>query len=193
MNSSGNRRARGRGADLARLDDLIAVGLAAQDAGERGAAEDAYRKILAVDRTEPRAVQLIGALPRGPRRDRRGRRAVRRRRRPARSADARLPGLLQQLREHPPAAKRLDEAEAMLRELVELAPDEWQPWHNLSQTLKDAERFDEAAAVMRRAIVLAPEHGPNHAVLGDILQKLGRLHSGTCPSTVAWRSDGRTT
>ncbi len=81
----------------------------------------------------------------------------------------------------------------MLRELVALAPDEWQPWHNLSQTLKDAERFDEAAAVMRHAIVLAPEHGPNHAVLGDILQKLGRLQQRTRPSTGALRSVGRTT
>ncbi len=42
-----------RGAELARFDALIALGLAAQDSGEREAAEDAYREILAVDPTEP--------------------------------------------------------------------------------------------------------------------------------------------
>ena len=43
--------------------------------------------------------------------------------------------------------------------------------------LKDAERYDEAVAALRRAIALAPEHGPNHAVLGEVLYHLGRLRS----------------
>ncbi len=74
-------------------------------------------------------------------------------------------------------AGRLPEAETLLRELTTVAPREWQPWHNLGQTLKDMGRLDEAAAAMRRACALAPEFGPNYGVLGEILHKLGRLHS----------------
>ena len=33
------------------------------------------------------------------------------------------------------------------------------------------------SAPLRRAVALAPEHGPNHAVLGEVLYQLGRLRS----------------
>jgi len=41
-------------------------------------------------------------------------------------------------------AGRLPSAEAMLRALVAAAPNDWRPWHNLGQTLKDLGRNDEA-------------------------------------------------
>lgn len=75
-------------------------------------------------------------------------------------------------------AGKLDEAEQLLRELVAIAPDEWRPWHNLGQVLRDRKALHEAVAALRRAIALEPEYGPNHAVLGELLLKLGRLRSG---------------
>ncbi len=74
---------------------------------------------------------------------------------------------------------RLMAAEELLREIVSLAPGEWQPWHNLAQVLKEQKRYDEAAGAIRRAVLLAPEWGPNHGVLGEILYNLGRLHSAS--------------
>ena len=74
-------------------------------------------------------------------------------------------------------AGRNAEAETVLRQLVAIAPREWQPWHNLGQVLKDLQRFDEAVGALRRAVALAPEYGPNHGVLGEVLNKLGRLRS----------------
>ena len=65
----------------------------------------------------------------------------------------------------------------VLRQLVAVAPREWQPWHNLGQVLKDLQRYDEAVGALRRAVALAPEYGPNHGVLGEVLNKLGRLRS----------------
>jgi Flp pilus assembly protein TadD len=74
-------------------------------------------------------------------------------------------------------AGRLGEAEHLLRELVTIAPDEWQPWHNLGQVLRDEGRHDEALAALRRATALEPGYGANHAVVGELLHKLGRFNS----------------
>ena len=74
-------------------------------------------------------------------------------------------------------AGRLGEAEHLLRELVAIAPDEWQPWHNLGQVLRDQGRHDEALAALRRATGLEPGYGANHAVVGELLHKLGRFNS----------------
>ena len=65
----------------------------------------------------------------------------------------------------------------LLRQIVGIEPKSWHAWHNLGQVLKDSERYDEAVAPLRRAAALAPEHGPNHAVLGEVLYHLGRLRS----------------
>lgn len=74
-------------------------------------------------------------------------------------------------------AGRLAEAEHLLREVVAIAPDEWQPWHNLGQVLRDQGRHDEALAALRRATGLEPGYGANHAMVGELLHKLGRFNS----------------
>jgi tetratricopeptide (TPR) repeat protein len=74
-------------------------------------------------------------------------------------------------------AKQLDESETMLREIVRVAPEQWQAWHNLAQVLRDEHGVHEAIAAIRRATALEPGFGPNHAVLGEMLQKLGRYNS----------------
>jgi tetratricopeptide (TPR) repeat protein len=159
------------------VDVAIKAGLDAQARGDLAAAEASYRKVLASDPSEPRAIQLLGAL------------LVERN-----ECDEALElfglatervGPLSRLNaglynNHANAlrrAGRLEDAERMLRDLVGTLPNEWQPWHNLGQVLKDTRHYDESVAALRRAVSLAPEHGPNHAVLGEVLHHIGRLRS----------------
>jgi len=174
-------------------DLLIATGIKAQRTGDIASAEAAFRRTLAADPTEPRAVQYLGAILAD--RD---------------EIDAAIDvfesavdrvgepngenlGFYNNYANALRRAERFGSAEKILRELVKAAPGEWQPWHNLGQTLRDLERFDEAAAAMRRAVMLEPAFGPNHGVLGEVLFKLGRLHSADAALQrcldLGWRSD----
>jgi tetratricopeptide (TPR) repeat protein len=158
-------------------DLVLASGVRAQRTGDAATAERAFREVLASNPRDARAVQLLGALlvERG-------------------ALDEALEWFERVLDDvGPPAqetlgfynnyanalrrAQRVPSAEKILRELVRIAPRDWQPWHNLGQTLKDMERFDEAAAALRRAVMLEPDFGPNHGVLGEVLHHLGRLQS----------------
>jgi Flp pilus assembly protein TadD len=159
------------------VDLLLATAERQQRTGDIAAAEQTFRRVLATNPHEERATQLLGAIL-ADRND----------------IDAAV-DLFEEAAPHvgPPSletfgfynnyanalrrAGRLRAAEEMLRQLVAVAPREWQPWHNLAQALKDLERYDEAAAAIRRAVLLAPDFGPNHGVLGEILHHLGRLNS----------------
>jgi tetratricopeptide (TPR) repeat protein len=154
---------------------LVAAGVEAQRAGDPDAAEKAFREVLAADPTEPRAVRHLGAslaergettaaielfeatLERvGP---------------PSKEVVAFYNNYANALRR----AERYPAAEKLLRELVSIAPEAWQPWHNLGQMLRALGRLDDAAAAMQRAVSREPGFAPNHGVLGDILMRLGRL------------------
>jgi tetratricopeptide (TPR) repeat protein len=175
------------------VDLLVATGIKAQRVGDLEGAIATFHKVLAADPTEPRAVQHLGAIL-GERNQ----------------IDAAIDLFEAALeRVGPPSsptlgfynnyanllrrAERYYTAEELLRELVAIAPGEWQPWHNLGQTLRDMERYDEAAGAMRRAVMLEPEFGPNHGVLGEVLFQLGRLHSADAALQrcldLGWRSD----
>jgi len=163
--------------DAVPVDLLMATGDRAQRTGDLVAAEAAYRRVLENHPAEPRATQLLGALLA----DRNEIDAA------VDLFEAAAPvigepnaenfGFFNNYANALRRAKRLHAAEELLRVLVRVAPREWQPWHNLGQTLKDLERYDEAAAALRRALMFAPEFGPNHGVLGEILHNLGRLNS----------------
>src|SRR5262249_33402903 len=149
------------------LDALLAAGVEQQQSDDLTAAEATYREVLAREPLEPRAAQLLAvllidrnepdeaiALLRAlltrsgpPSRDSIGRDNI---------------GLYNNLANALRRAAQYDEAEEVLRELVRVAPDQWQPWHNLAQVLKDTGRRDEAVAAIRRSITLNPEFGPNH-------------------------------
>src|SRR5262249_10335955 len=69
------------------------------------------------------------------------------------------------------------EAERVLRAVVAAQPQSFEAWHNLAQVFKDTMRLDEAAGALRRSMTIEPNFAPNHAVLGDVLTKLGRLNA----------------
>jgi tetratricopeptide (TPR) repeat protein len=172
---------------------LIATAEKALRVNDAERAEVALRRALATDPTEPRVVQLIGTILVGKNEidealdlfeaalDRAG---------PPSTATM---GFHNNYANTLRLAQRYVASEKLLRELVELAPGEWQPWHNFALALRDMERYDEAAAAIRRAIVLAPEFGPNHGVLGEVLLHLGRLHSARAALArcvdLGWKED----
>jgi tetratricopeptide (TPR) repeat protein len=159
------------------VDDLLLRAAKAHQRGDLATAESACRQVLADDAADARAVQILGAIlaERGdvasavdlfePAAERLGP--------PTNDSFGFYNNYANALR----LTKRNEEAEAVLRQLVSVAPREWQPWHNLGQVLKDLHRYDEAVAALRRAVALAPEYGPNHGVLGEVLNRLGRLRS----------------
>ena len=172
--SGGSRRGQTLGPSL---DDLLQRAAVAHQRGDLAAAESACREVLAVDDSEPRAVQILGAML-----AERGEvdlavdlfvAAEARLGPPTRETFGFYNNYANALR----LTKQNVEAERVLRQLIAAAPREWQPWHNLGQVLKDLQRFDEAVGALRRAVALAPEYGPNHGVLGEVLNKLGRLRS----------------
>ena len=135
--------------------------------------------MLAADATEPGAAQILGAIL-----------AERDEAEPAvelfdaaaaarRRARRRQRRLLQQLRERAAARRSATrEAEVVLRQIVGVdAARAGSRGTTSARCSRTSERYDEAVAPLRRAVALAPEHGPNHAVLGEVLYHLGRLRS----------------
>ena len=160
------------------IDALLNRAVAAHRRGDLTETERLCRRVLArrPHRARRRAAARRGAL--GARRLGRCHRAVRRggaaRRRARRAATS---ASTTTTRTRCGRGKRYGQAEVILRQIVGVEPRSWQAWHNLGQVLKDSERYDEALAPLRRAVALAPEHGPNHAVLGEVLYHVGRLRS----------------
>jgi Flp pilus assembly protein TadD len=159
------------------VDLLLASGERLQRTGDLASAEQTYRRILETHRHDERATQLLGALL-ADRNDIDEALELFEAAEPSVGpAGLETFGFYNNYANVLRRAGRLVSAEQMLRTLVATSPREWQPWHNLGQTLKDLERYDEAAAALRRAVMLEPGFGPNHGVLGEVLHHLGRLHS----------------
>jgi tetratricopeptide (TPR) repeat protein len=174
-------------------DLLLASGVKAQRTGDATAAERAFRRVLGAYPDDEQATQFLGALlvDRGELDE-----ALELFERVATTLGPPTEDTFGFYNNYANAlrrAGRLPSAEETLRQLVAIAPREWQPWHNLGQTLKDLERYDEAAAALRRAVLLEPDFGPNHGVLGEVLHNLGRLHSADASLRrcldMGWTSD----
>jgi tetratricopeptide (TPR) repeat protein len=159
------------------VDVAIKAGLDAQARGDLVAAEASYRSVLDVDASEPRAIQLLGALLVDRNEHDEALELFERAASRVGPVSRLNAGFYNNYANSLRRAGRLDDAEAMLRSLVATVPNEWQPWHNLGQALKERKHDDEAIAALRRAVSLAPDHGPNHAVLGEVLHHIGRLRS----------------
>jgi len=171
-----NERPNARAASVP-VDLLLATGGRRQRTGDLAAAEQTYRRVLAEEPNEERATQLLAALLL-ERNDIDGaldlfEAAADQVGAPSSETAAFYGNFAFTLRR----AGRLLSAERILRALVAVAPDAWQPWHNLGLTLNDLERYDEAVVALRRAVLLEPGYGPNHSALGEVLHNLGRLNS----------------
>ncbi len=174
-------------------DLLLTSGVQAQRRGDTDAAEQAFRRVLEQHRHDVQAVQLLVAIL--VERDDIDEALEYFEATAAKIGEPSVTtvGFFNNYANALRRAGRGPSAEHILRKLVILAPDEWQAWHNLGQTLKDLERYDEAAAALRRAVMLNPEFGPNHGVLGEVLHLLGRLHSANVALrkciAMGWGSD----
>jgi len=67
------------------------------------------------------------------------------------------------------AQERYQEAEPVLRQAAELAPDRVNSWVNLALLFSQTSRSSEAIAVLRRALALDPNHGLSHLLIGEQL------------------------
>src|SRR5262249_44795338 len=72
-------------------------------------------------------------------------------------------------------AKALDDAEAVLRNLIERAPQRATAWFQLGRVRHLRGDDDAAVDFLRKAIALDPKHGPAHNDLGTLLQRGGNL------------------
>jgi tetratricopeptide (TPR) repeat protein len=60
------------------------------------------------------------------------------------------------------------------RELLALAPQDYDAWYRLSGCLYELARYEEAGAAAREVIAAKSDHGGAHVVLGICLAELGR-------------------
>ena len=68
--------------------------------------------------------------------------------------------------------ERHQEAEPLLRQAAELAPDLVTSWVNLALLLSQTSRSSEAIAALKRALALNPHHGLSHLLMGEQLANL---------------------
>lgn len=103
--------------------------------------------------------------------------------------DAGAAGMLGALLLDDPAADK-DEAEAMLRLAVRLAPDDAVSWSNLCVVLRQRARFADAIAAGERAAELAPQWALAHNNLGTALRDAGAWEEAKAAYLRALACDG---
>ncbi|MFV3126460.1 tetratricopeptide repeat protein [Niveispirillum sp. KHB5.9] len=150
--------------------DLLAQGIAAQNAGRMEEAETAFRALLQTRPEDPSALHALGvlALVRG-------------------DAEAAVPLLARSLRQrHGDAAAfanlcaalrqlgRLDQAAIAGREAVLIDPNLDMAHHNLASVLLDLKDHEGALEPLRRYIELAPDSTFQRFLLGTSLMVLNR-------------------
>lgn len=79
------------------------------------------------------------------------------------------------------AARRLDEALALIDRARVAHPDDAATWVNQGILLREAERLDEAQAFLQRGLELSPQLFVARLRLGEVLQALGR-HAEAVPA-----------
>ncbi len=78
-------------------------------------------------------------------------------------------------------ANSLDEAESVLRRLIDRAPERPMAWFLLARVRHARGDRDAALDFMRKAIGFDPKHAPAHNDLGILLQSQGRLEDASWP------------
>lgn len=154
---------------MATIDEVMADGWRAFQAGDLDRAERAYRHVLALAPATARAWFLLGATL-----QMRG------------WLDEAVASYQQAVRLAPGhveahcnlgvalhALRRTDEAMAALRRALELAPTHAESLNNLGNALRDRGSFDEAEACYRRALEVRPDYVEARHNLGNALKTRG--------------------
>jgi Flp pilus assembly protein TadD len=156
---------------MATIDDVMAEGWRAFQAGDLDRAEEAFRLVIAHDPGAARAWFLLGATwqMRG-------------------HPDAAVASYQEAIRLAPDfpearnnlgvalyASRRGDEAVAVLRRAIALKPDYAEAHNNLGNALRERGEFDEAEVCYRRALQLKPDYAEARHNVGNTLKSRGDL------------------
>ena len=164
---------------MATIPEAFAIAMQHHQSGRLQAAEQLYRKILAVEPNHADALHLLGVIA-----FQAGKhelaieyigRAVRVR------GDAVY--FHNNLGEAYRALHRIPEAVACYRRALELQPDFAVAHYNLGNAFKDEGKLEEAVACWRRALELKPDYAEAHSSLGNALKDQGRLED----AVACWR------
>ncbi len=156
---------------MATIDDVMAAGWRAFQAGDLDRAEQAFRLVIGHDPNAARAWFLLGATWQV-----RGR------------PDAAVVSYQEAIRlvpDFPEACSNLgvalhalgrgDEAVAVLRRAIAMDPDYAEAHNNLGNALRERGAFDEPEACYRRALELKPDYAEARHNLGNVLRSRGDL------------------
>jgi Tfp pilus assembly protein PilF len=156
---------------MATIDDVMAAGWRAFEAGDLDRAEQAYRLVIAHAPSTAHAWFMLGATFQV-----RGRleeavasyqQAVKRS--PNHSEAYNNLGVALH------ALRRTEEAIAVLRRALAVAPDYPEAYNNLGNAMRAQGEFDEAEACYRRALALKPDYAEARHNLGNALKSRGQV------------------
>ena len=160
---------------MATIPEALAIAVEHHQAGRLPAAEQIYRRILAVDPNQPDAIHLLGVIDHQLGRHDAAVEQIRR----AIAVNGVEAAYHSNLGSALSSLGRLDEAAAAYCRALELKPDQAEACYNLGNALKDQGKKDEAIAAYRRAMELRPGYAEAHNNLGNVLETLGRLEEAT--------------
>jgi Flp pilus assembly protein TadD len=156
---------------MATIDDVMAAGWRAFQAGDLERAEQAFQLVIAHDPTSARAWFLLGATWQV-----RGR---------PEAAVASYQEAIRLVPDFPEACnnlgvalhalRRSDEAIAVLRRAIAMSPDYAEAHNNLGNALRERGGFDEARVCYQRALELKPDYAEARHNLGNTLRSQGDL------------------
>ena len=146
---------------MATISEALAIAIQHHQAGRLQAAEQIYRRILAVAPNHADAIHLLGVLAHQAGQHETAIQYIRR----AIGLNDRSAAFHVNLGVALKDLGRLDEAVAAYRRAVELKPDFAAAYSNLGHALMDQGKLDEAAACCRRAVELQPESAEMHSNL----------------------------
>ena len=156
---------------MATIDEVMARGWRAFQAGDLARAEHDYRLILTHDPSSERAWFMLGATRQMQGRAEEAATAYRQAVRLAPDHTEALNNLGVALH----ALRRNDEALDVLRRAIAIAPEYAEAHNNLGNALRERGDFDEAEACYRRALELKPDYAEARHNLGNAHKSQGRL------------------
>jgi tetratricopeptide (TPR) repeat protein len=156
---------------MATIPEALAIAIQHHQGGHLQAAEQIYRKILAVEPDHADALHLLGVIAGQVGNHAAAVQYISRAIRLKGHAAAFHNNLGNALR----AQGKLDEAVAAYRRALQLQPRDAEAHNNLGNALKDQGKLDEAVACCRRALELQPDSAEAHNNLGLVLKDQGKL------------------